>query len=67
MQFFILFSRFIIDLSLKIKVLYAANKIVLKKGDIFDRSFLYNKNKIVPNTDHRGTPHLILFRLYLIP
>ena len=36
MPSFNLFSRFIIDVSLKIKVESSANKIGLKIGDIFD-------------------------------
>ena len=51
MPCFILFSRFIIDLSLQIKVVSSANRIGLKTRDIFGRSFIYNKNKIGPNTD----------------
>ena len=59
MPCYILFSRFIIDLSLKIKLVSTANKIGLKTGDIFDRSFIYiyNKNKIGPNTYSCITPH----------
>ena len=37
MPSFILFSRFIIDLSLNIKVVSSANKSGLKSGDIFGR------------------------------
>ena len=66
MPCFILFSKCIIYLSLKIKVVSSANKIGLKTGDIFCRSFIYNKNKIEPNTDPCGTQQLILFRLDLI-
>ena len=51
MPYFISFSRFIIDLSVKIKVVSSANKSGLKTRDIFGRSFIYNKNKIGPNTD----------------
>ena len=48
MPCFILFSRFMRDLSLQIKVVSSENKICLKTGDIFCRSFIYNKNKIGP-------------------
>ena len=57
MPCFILFSRFTIDLSLQIKVVSSVNKSGLKTGDISGRSFIYNKNKIGPNTDPRGTPY----------
>ena len=50
---FILFSRFIIDLSLQIKIVSSANKI----GDIIGRSFIYNKHTVGPNIDTCGTPH----------
>ena len=36
------------DLSLQIKVVSSANKMCLKTGYIFGRSFIYNKNKIGP-------------------
>ena len=52
--------------SKKIKVVSSANKIGLKIEDILGRSFIYNTNKIGPNTDPCGTPHLIFFKLDLI-
>ena len=57
MPCFIIFLRFIIDLSLTFKVVSFANNIFLKIGYIFVRSFIYNKNKTGPNTDACGTPH----------